>query len=97
MNLLNHTVIGAEMALAWDDGKENYIPLETLRRSCPCALCQGEPDALGRVIKPKVNYTPRSFELIRMTLIGGYALQLTWADGHSSGIYPFSLLRSIDS
>ena len=37
--------IGDELAIAWNDGTESFIKLETLRRACPCAACGGEPDA----------------------------------------------------
>lgn len=93
--LSNATVIGDELALAFEDGCEVYLPLPMLRRSCPCAACQGEPDALGRVIRPKVEHGARAFELVRFEVMGGYALQLYWADGHSSGIYSFAYLRGL--
>lgn len=86
------TVIGAELALAFADGRELYLPLPLLRRACPCAACQGEPDALGRVARPKVEHGPRAFELVKCELVGGYALQLHWADGHAYGIYTYPYL-----
>ncbi len=95
ITLIQNVVVGDELALAWNDGKENYISLQTLRQSCPCAVCQGEPDAMGRVVKPKVTHTEKSFKALRMGQVGGYALQITWADGHSYGIYPFDLLRKL--
>lgn len=95
ITLVNHTVIGDELALAWGDGEETYLKLETLRKHCPCAVCQGEPDAMGRVVKPKVVHTERSFQLIGIQQIGGYALQLRWADGHGTGIYTFQFLRDL--
>ncbi len=95
ITLNQQVVIGDELALSWGDGLETYIPLERLRRACPCANCQGEPDAMGFVVKPSVTYNSRSFTALRMQQVGGYALQLTWADGHSTGIYTFSLLRSL--
>ena len=75
-------LIGNELALSFADGLEAYLPLPMLRRACPCALCQGEPDAMGRVIRPKVEHGPKSFELLKFETVGGYALQLFWADGH---------------
>ena len=95
MKLLHSVVIGDELALSWDDGEEGYIDLEKLRRHCPCAICQGEPDAMGRILKPNVVYTERSFQLLTIDQIGGYALQLKWADGHSTGIYSYALLRGL--
>ena len=63
-----------------------------VRRACPCAACQGEPDALGRVLRPVVELGPLAFDLEKFETIGGYALQLYWADGHSSGIFSYRYL-----
>ncbi len=95
VTLENSAVVGDELALAWSDGEESYLLFELLRRSCPCAICQGEPDALGRVVRPEVRHEDRSFLLTRFEVVGGYALQLWWADGHSSGIYAFDYLRKL--
>lgn len=89
-------VIGRELAVAWNDGRESFIPLEKLRRACPCAACGGEPDVMGRVDRPRVSYGPHSFELRDFRFIGGYALQPVWADGHETGLYTFRQLRSLD-
>ncbi len=88
-------VVGEQLAIAWEDGVEVYLDFEKLRRACPCAKCQGEPDVIGLVLVPRVNYSAKSFELIRYEEVGGYALRLFWADGHSTGIYSFPLLRSL--
>ncbi|MBK1834881.1 DUF971 domain-containing protein [Roseibacillus ishigakijimensis] len=91
----NLALIGDELALAWSDGQESYFNLATLRKACPCANCQGEPDALGRVIRPTVTHGPRAYELVSWEIVGGYALQLRWGDGHATGLYTFSYLRSL--
>ena len=91
----NIAVIGNELAVAWTDGKESYLPLETLRRACPCASCCGEPDALGNLERPEVSYQPSSFELRGWQLVGGYAFQPTWGDGHGTGLYSFKYLRKL--
>jgi DUF971 family protein len=95
IGLENVAMIGTELAMVWSDGSESYLSHETLRRACPCASCRGEPDAVGRVVRPKVNYTDRSFELARVAVVGGYALQLHFADGHGTGIYSFQYLREL--
>jgi DUF971 family protein len=88
--------IGDELAIAWNDGKESFFNLETLRRVCPCAACGGEPDVLGNISRPRVSYTEKSFQLAGFDLVGGYALQPRWADGHGSGIYSFTYLRRLE-
>ena len=87
--------IGPELAIAWSDGLESYLPLDVLRRACPCAACGGEPDVLGNIERPDVRYTAESFVLRRFELIGGYALQPTWGDGHGTGLYTFAYLRRL--
>jgi len=91
----NIQAIGSELAIAWSDGTESYVPLEALRRGCPCAACGGEPDVLGRVIRPEVTYTSQSFELRGFAVVGGYALQPAWADGHGTGLYTFPYLQRL--
>jgi len=92
---INVQQIGEELAIAWNDGTESFLKLEMLRRACPCAACGGEPDVLGNVSRPHVAYTQQSFQLIGFEMVGGYALQPRWADGHSSGIYGFTYLRRL--
>ena len=88
--------IGGELAIKWDDGGESFIPFEKLRRCCPCAGCQGEVDILGNVYKnPEKVLTPKAFELVRLGMVGGYAVQPVWADGHSSGIFSFDYLKRV--
>jgi len=86
---------GSELAISWSDGVEQFLPLEKLRRACPCAVCNGEPDVMGRGDAPARNYKANSFELKGYDFVGGYGLNLKWADGHSTGIYSYSLLRSL--
>jgi len=96
MHPVDIQVIGSELAIKWDDGGESFIAVEKLRRCCPCAGCKGEPDVLGKVCKNPEN--PRlatAFELVRITGVGGYAIQPVWADGHTTGIFPFDYLKRI--
>jgi DUF971 family protein len=88
--------IGNELAVKWDDGGENFIPLENLRRACPCAGCKGEMDILGNLYKnPEKPLSAKAFELVKLVRVGGYAIQPVWADGHNTGIYSFDYLKRI--
>jgi DUF971 family protein len=95
MRLEHAAIIGGELALGFEHGFEAYLSVPMLRRACPCAACQGEPDAMGRVVRPKVVHGARAFELMKFELVGGYALQLFWGDGHASGIYTFDYFRKL--
>jgi len=88
--------IGPELAIKWEDGRENFIPLEALRRACPCAGCIGERDIMGTLHKgPSQPFSAPSFQLKRLVPVGGYAIQPVWGDGHASGIYSFDYLRGL--
>lgn len=90
----NVVVIGDELAVSWKDGAESFLPLRDLRRLCPCAGCAGERDLFGRLAKPPQKpFVPASFQVAALTPVGGYALQVTWKDGHGDGLYPWTKLR----
>jgi DUF971 family protein len=96
MRPVDFQFIGRELAVKWDDGGESFILLEKLRRACPCAGCKGETDILGNLHKnPGEPLTARSFELLRIGRVGGYAIQPVWADGHATGLFSFEYLKQI--
>lgn len=96
MRPLDMQTIGGELAIKWDDGGESFVPLEKLRRACPCAGCKGETDVMGNLHKlPAQPLSPRAFQLLRLANVGSYAVQPVWGDGHNTGIYPFAYLRKV--
>lgn len=94
--ITNLKIIGKELGIVWSDGHETYLSLEELRKACPCAVCNGEPDVLGRGEKPEVKHTLASFELSSYEMVGGYGWQPKWADGHNTGIFSVGYLRRLD-
>ena len=98
MKPLDIQPIGNELAIRWEDGTEQFLPLEQLRRHCPCAGCKGETDILGNVYKnPARALGPSAFQLRGLTRIGTYGIQPTWGDGHASGIFSFDYVKSISN
>ncbi len=89
--------IGDQLAIKWNDGSETFLAQEFLRKACPCAACGGEPDVLGRVARPLVSYNASSFRLKSVQFVGSYALQITWEDGHSTGLYSFDYLKRLEA
>ncbi len=70
--------------------------MESMRRRCPCAGCNGEMDIMGNVYKnPTQPLSERAFQIMRIVNVGGYAIQPIWADGHATGIYSFEYLRRL--
>lgn len=88
-------VIGSELAIRWSDGQESYLPLEELRKRCPCAACCGEPGLTKPIPGAGERLTAESYRLRGMQRVGGYAIQPTWEDGHGTGIYSWEYLQKI--
>jgi len=72
--------------ITWDDGHLSEYPFAYLRGWCPCAGCQGHGNEPRHV--PASNS-----DLIRVGVVGNYALGLAWGDGHDTGIYSYRYLR----
>src|SRR5438067_1172244 len=88
--------IGEELAIKWPDGGESFVPLEKLRRHCPCAGCRGEVDVMGQLHKnPERPLSAKAFQLLRLGNVGTYAVQPFWGDGHSSGLFSFDYLKQV--
>jgi DUF971 family protein len=99
-----HVSTGAGVDIAWSDGHASHYDFPYLRDHCPCATCNDErqkkeafasrtggsaaPAAVLPMFKPKA--TARSAQAV-----GNYAVQISFRDGHSTGIYSFDYLRSI--
>jgi DUF971 family protein len=81
------------LEIDWADGHRTTYDLETLRWLCPCAYCRGEAGMPGW-LDTAPTLSPAQVELTDMALVGQYALQPTWADGHHTGFYTFERLRA---
>ena len=96
MRPLDIQSIGTELAIKWADGRESFIPMENLRRACPCAGCKGETDILGNLYQsPAKPYAANAFALVKFVSVDDYAIQPVWADGHNTGIFSFDYLQRV--
>ena len=84
---------GEGLRITWDGGHESVYPLPFLRDACPCASCAGETVLFRTYTPPPPDLaTPGRYELVDVRLVGAYAAQLYWADGHNTGIYTWERL-----
>jgi DUF971 family protein len=79
----------AVLEVEWSNGDRNRFSLKYLRGWCPCAGCQGHFTGFKRFIDQA------SHDLVNIEPVGTYAVRMSWADGHSSGIYAFSYLLEL--
>lgn len=84
------------LTIGWADGHETVFPLDALRRTCPCAHCQGGHANMGRLPDPEVFLVPglMRWEDVRVEPAGTLGLRLRWDDGHDAGIYTWQRLRA---
>ncbi len=79
-----------EIRIAWPGGPEVAIPAVRLRDLCPCAGCVEE--GTGRKLLDPTTI-PADIRPVKIEPVGNYAIQITWTDGHSTGIYSWRTLR----
>ncbi|MCB2206385.1 DUF971 domain-containing protein [bacterium] len=79
--------------ITWSDGKTCHFPLVFLRKRCPCATCQADQKEKGAFYIPL--FTADALTLTDVKQQGHYAIQLTWADGHHTGIYDYTYLQDL--
>jgi DUF971 family protein len=89
------------IAINWSDGSTTRWTVAELRSQCPCASCrdqrsaqeksapQGPPQALPVISAAEAQ--PLRIESMRP--VGSYAYNISFSDGHSSGIFTFAMLR----
>ena len=79
---------GERLVITWDDGRVDDFPATALRDACACAGCRNAP-------APRMA-DPDACRIISVGVVGAYALGMVFApDGHSTGIYPYGLLRGL--
>jgi DUF971 family protein len=81
-----------ELRIEWADGHRSVYDFEALRWLCPCATCRGEAGMPGW-LDSNPTLTEEQTTLTDVALVGHYAIQPVWADGHDSGFYTFDHLR----
>ncbi len=84
-----------ELFIDWDDGHASKISLQSLRDCCPCAGCRGETVLLKTYIPTPQRQVPGQYNLVGIKQVGHYAIQISWADKHETGIYTWEYLRSL--
>jgi DUF971 family protein len=87
-----------KLLIKWNDYSESTINLKYLREECPCANCKGET-ILFKTFRPekKMGETPEMFKIKNIETVGGYAIQVTWKDGHNTGIYSWDYLKKLEA
>jgi len=81
------------LKIEWSDGQVSLLAFRPLRAACPCAACVNEHTG-ERVLT--LDQVPVNIRPLEVHPVGRYALSIRWSDGHSTGIYAFRYLRTLD-
>lgn len=81
-----------EVSIKWSDDTETHYNAAQLRRACPCASCIDEWTG-AKILDPKKIPDDLTFNSI--SLVGRYALNFIFSDGHNSGIFSFTFLQKL--
>lgn len=87
------------LTIRWADGTTSYYPIVYLRRMSPSADARRLRDEMATnplTVLPSRPGTGGPLVATGAELVGNYALRITFSDGHSTGIYSWAYLRSID-
>jgi DUF971 family protein len=86
------------LEIEWNiDEMTCQYPLAQLREACPCVECRGGHAFMGDRYAPDdlmtIPLTPaRDYTIKDLQMVGNYALQPLWGDGHATGIYTWEYL-----
>jgi DUF971 family protein len=81
-----------ELSITWSDDSETHYNAADLRRACPCAGCIDEWTGKKTLRDESV---PDELSFAHISIVGRYALNFHFSDGHETGIYTFAMLRKL--
>ncbi len=83
---------GTHIIVTWDDGHVSDFTNHYLRAKCQCAACVDEWTR-EPILDPST--IPADIHAAEISVVGTYAIQPVWSDGHTTGIFSFELLRRL--
>lgn len=86
------------LSVRWSDGRESFYPVAHLRRASPSADAKALREEMAKnplTVLPAARSTG-PLTIADAELVGNYAVRLRFSDGHATGIYSWTYLRSID-
>jgi DUF971 family protein len=100
-----HVSSGAGVDVTWADQHVSHFEFGYLRDECPCATCNEKRDQeeqhkhLGTkgapISSPALPMFKPKIKAQSATQVGNYAVQISFNDGHNTGIFSYDYLRAI--
>jgi ATP-binding protein involved in chromosome partitioning len=83
-------LLRSTITFVWEDEHKTVYSARDLRLQCRCAECIEEMTGKPLLDPKTVSDAVRARA---MRIVGNYAVNVDWSDGHSTGIYNFRSLR----
>lgn len=81
-----------EFIITWNSGESFALSYFETRFECPCAGCIDEHTGKRILKREMISPTIRP---LNVGVVGRYALNIAWSDGHSTGMYHFDRLYEL--
>jgi DUF971 family protein len=82
----------SEVSITWSDGARTKYNAVQLRRACPCAGCINEWTGEKQLDDAQIS---EDLAFRHISIVGRYALNFHFTDGHDTGIFSFAYLRKL--
>lgn len=82
----------SKISIVWSDDVETNYNASQLRRACPCAGCINEWTGEKMLDASEI---PDYLSFKHISIVGRYALNFHFSDGHDTGIFSFKFLRDL--
>lgn len=83
---------GGSIFIRWSDGETSNLNPKMVRFHCACAGCVDENTGKRLIDEKNIS---ADIHAKGFRPIGRYGIQITWSDGHATGIYTFARLREL--
>ena len=79
------------LAVTWHSRQVEF-PFVFLRGQCACAQCVNEWTGERMLDLASI---PADIAIVKMELVGSYAVRIDWTDGHNSGLFTWERLLEL--
>ena len=79
--------------MKWKNGHQSKFNSRKLRFLCPCASCVSEVTGKRMI---KLEDVSEHLHPTGFRPMGRYGVQISWSDGHATGIYTFNYLKEVE-
>ena len=87
------------LTIHWSDGRVSIYPIAHLRRLSPSADARELRKEIASnplTVLPAGQGSQDPLTALGIDMVGNYAIQIRFSDGHETGIYTWTYLRQID-